>query len=113
RPLFALAFVLAVTALPVQAQPRQPLPIRFVQGSSGALFLTQEMSAWPLVPDQISDDDLAALTPHSRTNVLPVDPLFRPEPRQQVVQGSDGTLYDIIDGDANTDGVWPLVPDQI
>ncbi len=113
RSLFALMLVLVVTALPVQAQPRQPSPIRFVQSSSGALFLTQEPSAWPLIPDQISDDDLAALTPRSQTNVLPVDPLFRPEPRQRVVQGSDGTLYDIIDGDANTDGVWPLVPDQI
>lgn len=52
---FALVATLTVTAV---AQPTQP---RVVQSSDGTLYLVQGGSAWPLLPDQISDDDLAAL----------------------------------------------------
>jgi hypothetical protein len=52
---FAMAAALRVTAL---AQPAQP---RIVQSSDGTLYLVQGGSAWPLVPDQIGDDALAAL----------------------------------------------------
>jgi hypothetical protein len=52
---FALAAVLAVTAV------AQTAPVRVVQGSDGTLYLVQAGNSWTLVPDQISDADLAAL----------------------------------------------------
>jgi hypothetical protein len=52
---FALVAVLAVTAV------AQTAPMRVVQGSDGTLYLVQAGNAWTLVPDQISDADLAAL----------------------------------------------------
>src|SRR5450631_99545 len=55
----ALIFVavLAVTA------GAQPAPVRVVQGSDGTLYVLQGSSSWTLVPDQISDADVAALAP--------------------------------------------------
>ena len=52
---FALVAVLAVTAV------AQTAPVRVVQGSDGTLYLVQAGNSWTLVPDQISDSDLAAL----------------------------------------------------
>jgi hypothetical protein len=52
---FALITVLAVTAV------AQTAPVRVVQGSDGTLYLVQAGNSWTLVPDQISDADLAAL----------------------------------------------------
>jgi hypothetical protein len=52
---FALVAVLAVTAV------AQTAPVRVVQGSDGTLYLVQAGNSWTLVPDQISDADLAAL----------------------------------------------------
>jgi hypothetical protein len=53
---FALVAVLAVTAV------AQTAPVRVVQSSDGTLYLVQAGNSWTLVPDQISDSDLAALT---------------------------------------------------
>jgi Bacterial Ig domain len=55
----ALIFVavLAVTA------GAQPAPVRVVQGSDGTLYVLQGSTSWTLVPDQISDADVAALAP--------------------------------------------------
>jgi hypothetical protein len=50
---------LAVTAV---AQ-RAPAPVREVQGSDGTLYIVQGTNSWTLVPDQISDADVAALNP--------------------------------------------------
>ena len=50
-----LVAVLAVTAV------AQVAPVRVVQGSDGTLYLVQAGKSWTLVPDQISDADLAAL----------------------------------------------------
>src|SRR3981081_806666 len=52
---FAFVGVLAVTAV------AQTAPVRIVQGSDGTLYLVQAGNSWTLVPDQISDADLAAL----------------------------------------------------
>jgi hypothetical protein len=52
---FALVAVLALTAV------AQTAPMRVVQGSDGTLYLVQAGNSWTLVPDQISDADLAAL----------------------------------------------------
>jgi hypothetical protein len=52
---FAVAAVLTDS---VVAQPAQP---RVVQSGDGTLYLVQGGNAWPLVPDQISDEDLAVL----------------------------------------------------
>jgi hypothetical protein len=54
---FVIVVVLAATAL------AQTAPLRVVQGSDGALYLVQANNSWTVVPDQISDSDLAALTP--------------------------------------------------
>jgi hypothetical protein len=42
------------------AQPA-PVPVRVVQGSDGTLFVIQGSSSWMLVPDQVSDSDIATL----------------------------------------------------
>ena len=52
---FALVAALAVTAF------AQAAPLRVVQGSDGTLYLVQANNSWTLVPDQISDSDLAKL----------------------------------------------------
>jgi hypothetical protein len=52
---FVLVAVFAVTAV------AQTAPVRVVQGSDGTLYLVQAGNSWTLVPDQISDSDLAAL----------------------------------------------------
>jgi hypothetical protein len=53
---FALVAVLAVTAI------AQAAPVRIVRGNDGTLYLVQEGKSWTLVPDPISDSDLATLT---------------------------------------------------
>ena len=66
RSLLALVFVLTVTELPLHAsplaQPDQGISVRAVQSSTGALFLTSGPSAWPLVPDQMTDADRTLIT---------------------------------------------------
>jgi len=52
---FALAATFAVTAF------AQSAPVRVVQGSDGTLYMVQAGNSWTLVPDQISDANLAAL----------------------------------------------------
>jgi hypothetical protein len=85
------------------------LYLRAVQSSTGALFLTAGPNAWPVVPDQIGDADLAALSRESEIDgAFPAGPLLVPPRPQMIVQGSDGTLY-LVHGVA----AWPLVPDQI
>jgi hypothetical protein len=53
---FALVAVFAVTAV------AQTAPVRVVQGSDGTLYLVQGGKSWTLIPEQIGDSDLAALT---------------------------------------------------
>ena len=45
------------------ATAAQPTPTRVVQAVDGTLFLVQGDSSWVLVPDQISDEELAVLAP--------------------------------------------------
>jgi hypothetical protein len=52
----ALVVVLAVPAF------AQAFPVRVVQAGDGTLYLVQGGNAWPLVPDAMSDEDLAALS---------------------------------------------------
>jgi hypothetical protein len=52
-----------VTAVAVTAVA-QAAPVRVVQGSDGTLYLVQAGNSWTLVPDRISDSDLATLTSH-------------------------------------------------
>src|ERR1700694_222076 len=54
----AFALVAALAAVTAIAQTA---PVRVVQGSDGTLYLVQAGNSWTLVPDQISDADLAAL----------------------------------------------------
>jgi hypothetical protein len=73
----ALIFVavLAVTA------GAQPAPVRVVQGSDGTLYVLQGSSSWTLVPDQISDADVAALAPIGEIDgSLPSDVLMAQAP---------------------------------
>jgi hypothetical protein len=52
-----LTAALALTAV------AQSSPVRVAQGSDGSLYVVQGNNSWKLVPDQISDSDLAALSP--------------------------------------------------
>ena len=58
---FVLVAAVAVTAL------AQAAPVRVVQGSDGTLYLAQEGKSWTLVPDPISDSELATLTSRGST----------------------------------------------
>jgi len=60
----ALVFAAALTVAAVA----QTAPVRVVQGSDGTLYVVQGNGYWTLVPDQISDADLAALTPSGAIN---------------------------------------------
>jgi hypothetical protein len=40
----------------------QAAPVRIVQGSDGTLYVVQGSNSWTLVPDQIADADVAALS---------------------------------------------------
>jgi hypothetical protein len=94
----ALISSLAVTAMAQQA------PVRVVQGSDGTLYVVQAGNSWTLIPDQISDSDIAALTPSGE-----VDGALGGQPTPlRAVQGSDGTLY-LVQGSNS----WTLVPDQL
>jgi hypothetical protein len=59
---FALIAAVTVTAL------AQAAPLRVVRASNGTLYLVQEGKSWTLVPDRISDSELATLTPRGRFN---------------------------------------------
>lgn len=59
----------------------QAISLRVVQGSDGTLYLVQAGHGWTLVPDQISDSDLAALTPSGEIDgTIPVQPLGAAQP---------------------------------
>jgi hypothetical protein len=57
---FALLAVFAATAI------AQAAPLRIVQASNGTLYLVQAGKSWTLVPERISDSDLAALRPRGK-----------------------------------------------
>jgi hypothetical protein len=59
---FALIAAVPVTAL------AQGAPLRIVRAGNGTLYLVQEGKSWTLVPDRISDSELATLTPRGRFN---------------------------------------------
>ena len=50
-----------LVALLVTRSGAQTVPLRLVQGSDGSLYLVQGGSRWLIVPDQVSDEELAAL----------------------------------------------------
>ncbi len=56
---FALIAAFASSAV---AQPA-PLPVRVGQGSDGTLYVLQGGNSWTLVPDQLSDSEVATLNP--------------------------------------------------
>ncbi|MBV9601719.1 MAG: hypothetical protein JOZ87_33340 [Chloroflexi bacterium] len=89
----------------------QSSPLNVVQSSDGTLYLEQGSNAWTMVPNSISDSDLAALTPSGELDgAIPAAFLGTPGAPTllQVVQGSDGTFYI-----AQGTNVWTLVPNQI
>jgi Bacterial Ig domain len=52
----------------------QSAPVRVVQASNGALYVLQGDKSWALVPDQIGDEDVAALSPSGEIDgTLPSD----------------------------------------
>jgi hypothetical protein len=113
RFLLALASILALTALPVQAsplaQPAQPATVRLVQGTDGALYLVQGTDAWPIVPAQYPDEVLATIPIQGEVHgTLPTIPRHVPPRPPTLGQGSDGTLYIVDESSA-----WSLVPDPI
>jgi|SRR5579864_299402 len=73
-----LVAVLAVTAV------AQTAPVRVVQGSDGTLYLVQAGNSWTLVPDQISDSDLAGLTPSGEVDGTVPAQLMASAPPQAV-----------------------------
>lgn len=52
-----------LVAVPAATAGAQSAPVRVVQKTDGTLLVVQGNSSWTLVPDQISDDDAAALAP--------------------------------------------------
>jgi hypothetical protein len=115
--LVALRGALAVALLAlggVLAAPTvaQPAPLTVLQSSDGSLFFAQAANAWLLVPGQISDDDLSALSPSGDLiGAIPSGLLGSYDPSAaslQVSQGGDGTLYLIQGGN-----VWTLAADPI
>jgi hypothetical protein len=61
RIIFSLLIVFLLT-MSVAPTAAQTAPVSVVQASDGTLYVVQGNSAWRLVPDQISDSDLAALS---------------------------------------------------
>jgi hypothetical protein len=59
---FGTLAVIATFTSAAVAQPA-PVPVRLVQGSDGALYVVQGSSSWTVVPDQIGDEEVAALSP--------------------------------------------------
>lgn len=105
--------LLAVVALSAStlAVSAQTSPVQVVQSSDGTLYLAQGPDAWTIVPDPISDDDLAALVPSGDlSGAIPAPFLGAPEApgTLEVVQAEDGSLYI-----AQGSNVWTLVPRQI
>ena len=55
----------------------QPAPVQVVQGSDGTLYVVQGSNSWTLVPDQISDADVATLSPSGEIDgILPSELLI-------------------------------------
>ena len=101
--------VISFWTTPVTAQPSSPLSV--VQATDGTLYLEQGTNVWTLVPDQISDADLAALTPSGELDgAIPAPFLGSPGAPSalQVVQSADGLLHLV---QAST--AWTLLPNQI
>ncbi len=76
-----MAIGLALTAV------AQDGPVRIVQSSDHTLYLVQGASSWMLVPDQITDSDLAALTPRGELNGI-IPSAFLGAPPQTAVAGA-------------------------
>lgn len=85
----------------------QSSPLIVVQSTDGTLFLEQGSNAWTMVPNPISDAELAALTPSGELDgAIPGAPGAGTV--LQVVQGNDGTLYIAQGGN-----LWTLVPTRM
>ena len=60
---FAGFGALVLVAVQTVTAMAQPAPVQVVQGSDGTLYVLQGSNSWTLVPDQISDADVATLSP--------------------------------------------------
>jgi hypothetical protein len=111
RWLATLALILSIS-ISTTAVAAQPSPLSVVQGSDGTLYLVPGGgNAWTIVPNPISDADLASLTPSGELDgAIPDASLGIPGSPTvlQVVQSGDGSLYI-----AQGNNVWTLVPNQI
>jgi hypothetical protein len=111
-----LALTLGATVLPVEASPLaqspQPFSLHAWQTNSGALFLSLDSVAWPVVPDPIGGDELASIAIGDPSNTVDVDPRLAPPPTTRVVQASDGSLYVTTLGSRWNTG-YLLLPDTI
>lgn len=77
---FCALVLVAVLAITAAAQQQQS-PLRVGQGSDGTLYLVQGGNSWTLVPDQLSDSDVAGLNPSGEVDgVIPNQFLVGPEP---------------------------------
>jgi hypothetical protein len=77
----AVSCTLIVVAVLTATAIAQPAPVRVVQKSDGTLYVVQGTTAWTLVPDQISDEDAAALSPSGEIDgILPNDVLMAQAP---------------------------------
>jgi branched-chain amino acid transport system substrate-binding protein len=102
---------LLVLALPVVTTTAQPAPVQVIQSSDGTVYLAQGTNAWTMVPNAISDAELAGLTPSGELDgaipapFLSASELLAP---LQAVQDTSGALYLVQGGN-----VWILVPTQV
>jgi hypothetical protein len=70
----------------------QPGPLHVVQTSDGILFAVNAQNAWTLVPDQISDSDLAGLDQSGEIDgVIPAELLGGPPPQPAATPTSTPT----------------------
>ncbi len=102
---------LLAASMSVSAAVAQSSTLTVVQSSDNTLYLEQGSNAWSIVPNSISDSDLAALTPSGELDgVIPAALLGSPDAPAllQVVLGSDGMFY-IAQGGT----MWTLVPNRI
>ncbi len=103
---------LTAAAICVSTAAAQAAGLSVVQSSDGTLYLQQGNNAWTIVPNVISDSDLAGLTASGELDgTIPAALLVAagaPDTSLQVARGGDGSLYIVRGG-----SVWALVPGQL
>lgn len=100
------ALMLGLAPMPVAPMTSaQPAPVQVIQGSDGTLYLVQGSNAWTLVPDPISEDELAGLSPSGELDAAIPSPLLAESTLPgalRVVHDGGGTLYLVQGGNAWT-----------